>query len=145
MPKIEGLKSLQTKLRKLESVSKRKDDVTVTVGYTQRYAIYVHERDLNYNRPGSQWKYLETPAREKERDIAKAAANTYGLTGSMEKALIIAGMRLIREAEPLVPVNSGALKASWFVAPKRDEDEAATKAFVRSEFVRMRHESRQKK
>lgn len=146
MPKIEGLKSLIRKFKELRTTSKKKDNVTVTAGYTQRYAIWVHERNIPHKRPATaQWRYLITASREKEAEISRAAVQAYALTGSMEKALIVAGLRLIREAQPLVPVASGALKASSFVAAKRNEDEAAAKAFVVSEFVRLRHESRQKK
>jgi hypothetical protein len=32
----------------------------VEIGYTAEYAPHVHEHDVHYRKPGSQWKFLET-------------------------------------------------------------------------------------
>ena len=37
------------------------------IGYTADYAMWVHEIDKNYTKPGSSWKYLER-ALEEERE-----------------------------------------------------------------------------
>lgn len=42
-----------------------------TVGYTQDYAIYVHENLDARHKPGKIAKYLERPAREEKEQLAK--------------------------------------------------------------------------
>jgi hypothetical protein len=39
------------------------------IGYTAAYAIYVHEINRNYKKPGTQWKYLETAMKEKQKEV----------------------------------------------------------------------------
>ena len=34
-------------------------DLVVEIGYTAYYAVFVHEIDKNYRKPGSSWKFLE--------------------------------------------------------------------------------------
>ena len=61
---IGAVKSYFKKALSVVGVSKSSPDMSVEVGYTQSYAIYVHE-NLNSNHPnGGQAKYLEQPARE---------------------------------------------------------------------------------
>ncbi len=107
-----------------------KDNVTVVTGYSARYAIWVHEltamklkgqprpgnRGSFWDPPGrGQAKYLEAPARRLGRTVlGKIARTVYKRTHSMEQALLVAGLRLQRESQKLVPVDFGILKASAF-------------------------------
>ena len=44
-------------------------NTVVLVGYTMFYAVYVHENLEARHAPGKTAKYLETPLREKQREI----------------------------------------------------------------------------
>lgn len=39
------------------------------IGFMALYAVFVHEIDRNYRKPGSQWKYLETAINENHQKI----------------------------------------------------------------------------
>lgn len=67
----------------------------------------------------AQAKFLEAPARTLRPELARIINQVYAKTKDMQKALIAAGLRLIRESIQLVPVDTGNLKNSWFV---RTED-----------------------
>ncbi len=127
---IKGVGSLLQKLKRRIRVSKRKDDVAVIVGYTAAYALFVHEsiemKLKGQKRPkpskGKYWdpqnraqaKFLEQPARENQKqyaDIIKTAAKA---TKSLEKGLLLAGLRLQADSQRLVPVDTGNLKGSAF-------------------------------
>lgn len=41
------------------------------IGYTASYALYVHEMD-KVHKPPTQWKFLETALKEKEREALEA-------------------------------------------------------------------------
>ena len=41
-----------------------KDDIIGEIGYTAYYAVYVHEIEKEYRKPGSSWKYLENTIKE---------------------------------------------------------------------------------
>ncbi len=107
---------------------------SVTVGFTQRYAIYVHEIKKNYRVGG--WKYLETPARDHANDIAKSIANAFKRTKDLKKSLFIGGLLLQRYAQESVPVDTSALKASAFTCNTKDVDSVAQAAFTKSEGIR---------
>lgn len=114
MPRIENVKAVQRKLRDLIAKSMKKDIGGVIVGYTAAYAIYVHE-NMNAKHTVGQAKFLEKPAREK-RDVLAALVATAAKAGvGLQKALVIAGLRLKRESQELVPVDTGNLKGSAFV------------------------------
>ena len=135
MPRLENFTRLQKKLQKMKVESKVKDDTSVTVGFSQNYAVWVHERKATH-KEGKEWKFLETPARQLESELGRIALEAYKKTGSMLKALLVAGMRLQRAVQEIVPIDTAALKASAFTAPTAREDEAAAKAYVKSEFVK---------
>jgi len=133
MADVVGLKRVQQAIRRL---AEKYDEAGVTVGYTQRYAIHVHERKASH--PTGQWKYLETPARKLKGEIAKIFLRVLKRTGSIEKALLVAGLRLQRESQDkFVPVLTGALKASAFTARAKDIEAVANAAFSVSERKRM--------
>lgn len=117
--------------------------MSVIVGYTAHYALYVHEapmtmkgqprtvwytdsqgrrRKTNIPRKGLYWdpqsratnKFLERPFREKQREIRKVIRTTAQKTGSYKYALIQGGLYLQRVSQEMVPVDTGNLKASAF-------------------------------
>lgn len=110
MPQVKGLKSLVEKLKAQGAKGKRVD---VLVGYTQNYALAVHENLSAYHTVG-QAKYLEQPARENKKRYA-AIVRALSLKGvPLDQALVAAGLELQRDSMLLVPVDTGALKASAF-------------------------------
>jgi len=112
--KIEGLKDVS---RALGSASRkyggRSGNPSVIVGFTQKYALKVHE-DLKTPHRVGQAKYLEQPARELEKELRQLIAAAMKAKATLSKALLVAGLRIQREAQLLVPVDTGALRASAF-------------------------------
>lgn len=127
MVKIDRVGNLVRQFRNLQKEAAKGDD-TVTVGYVQNYAVYVHENLESYHRVG-QAKYLEQPARTMRGELVRIVKSVYLKTKSLSKALLLAGLRLQRESQKLVPVDTSALKASAFTALKKDEESAALDAF----------------
>lgn len=84
--------------------------VEVVVGYTQSYALEVHERVDIPHKNGKQAKYLEGPARTYEREIV-ALVNS---EKELKDGLLKAGLFLQRVSQEVVPVDTGALRASAF-------------------------------
>ncbi len=115
MAKVEGLSSLVAKLQALITKSKKEDDVSVSVGFTQNYALPVHE-NLQAKHPVGSAKFLEQPAREMSNDGTFSgiftAAKKAGKTTA--QALLLCGLRLQRESQLLCPIDTGALRASAF-------------------------------
>lgn len=101
--------------RKIRDLSQKfgKTDVKVIVGFTQYYAIYVHE-NLESRHPVGQAKFLEEPYRQMLPELKDMIAR--GMRKGLDalQALIMAGLRLQREAQLLCPVDTGALKNSAF-------------------------------
>ena len=127
---IVNLTSLLRKLEKIERHSKKVNNGSVIVGYSASYAVYVHEnveekwrgRPRRSPSKGNYWdpagrgrsKFLEYPARTIQRELGTIIAETTKRGASVMQALLIAGMRLQRESQLLVPVDTGNLKASAF-------------------------------
>jgi hypothetical protein len=132
--RVDGLNKLRAKLNKLAKQAKESAGVVV-VGFTQRYAIHVHENMDAYHKVG-QAKYLEAPARRLQGELGKIVEEEVLKGRSIKKGLIIAGLRLQREAQLLTPVDTSALKASAYTAYEEDNEAAAAAAFARSEQVR---------
>lgn len=113
MAKIEGLQRLVSKLRDKAAKATKDADVSVLVGFVASYAIFVHENLEAYHKVG-QAKFLEQPAREM-RDVLWGIVRVALEAGkTMAQGLVLAGLRLQREAQKLCPVLTGNLKASAF-------------------------------
>jgi hypothetical protein len=127
-----GFKRLFSKFKKLHEEARRASLPVVTVGFTAAYALYVHEKvEMKLKgqpRPGknrgrfwdpqgrAQAKFLEEPARQMSDsgELGRVVAEMYQQTGSLEQALLAAGLRLQRAAMLKVPVDTGNLKNSAF-------------------------------
>lgn len=94
---------------------KVEETVSVVVGFQARYAIFVHENLEARHRIG-QAKYLEQPAREMAPELGLMVGKLVKSGMSLEKALVVAGLRLQRAAQQLTPVDTGNLKNSAFTA-----------------------------
>lgn len=133
--RIEGLDKLKRRLEKMYKEAKAAQGATVQVGFTQRYAIYVHE-DLDAYHKVGQAKYLEAPARRLSGELARIIREAYAKSKNMVKSLLLAGFRLQREAQLLTPVDTSALKASAYTSEESQADQTANAAFQRSENIR---------
>jgi hypothetical protein len=106
--------------------AKKKADVyddsnkSVVVGYTQNYAIYVHE-NLEAHHDVGEAKFLEKPYKNLARELAKVIATSMATGKRLIDALLLAGLRLQRESQKLVPVDTGALKNSAFTAIEHEQ------------------------
>jgi hypothetical protein len=128
--RVEGVDKILQQIG--ERIKKTAQDLNavVAVGYSTAYALYVHEniemkwRGLPRRHPakGVYWgpkgqaKFLEQPFRELNRsgvtgDIVRKAL----LRGAtMSQALVLAGLRIQRDSQKLVPIDTGTLKNSAF-------------------------------
>jgi hypothetical protein len=127
MAKVEGVSKLLSQLKAREKA--RGKDASVVVGYTAATAIFVHEnvemklqgqprpkgRGLYWDPQGrGQAKFLEQPFRTLRPEFARIIREALSKGKTIEQALLLAGLRLQRESMMLVPVDTGALRASAF-------------------------------
>ena len=119
MPEIQNITSLQRKLENLRTRYTGSGTPSVVVGYTANYAVYVHERPAIHN-PGQQWKFLEQPARELGGMMGNMLSEALASGVKLLQALYLLGMRLQRESQEIVPIDTGNLRASAFTAREDD-------------------------
>ena len=110
---VENLTKLVEKLRARVAQTLEDSELNCVVGFTQKYAVYVHE-NLEAHHPVGQAKFLEQPARELAPELGRMIVENLKRRRSMSQALLLAGLRLQREAQLLCPVDTGALKGSAF-------------------------------
>lgn len=132
---IVGLHKLTRSLERLHAKMAKDKDASVSVGYTMNYALPVHERVRAKHTVGES-KYLEKPFREYRTTIANLIKDALKRGATLEQALMVGGLRLQRESQALVPIDTGALRASAFTSPTRDEDRAAEASRQRGEVIR---------
>ena len=113
--KVEGLERLKSKISELRKKSKKENDVGVVVGYSQKYAMAVHEVPSTHKK-GKQWKYLITPFRQLGSSgvLGRIVVEEVKKSGSVTAGLLLAGLRVQRDSQQIVPVDTSALKASAF-------------------------------
>jgi hypothetical protein len=131
--KVERLEKVIAALKKKAAEAQEASKVSVAVGYTAAYALYVHEnlemklagqprrsgtgKGLYWDPQGqAQSKFLEQPARELSNsgDLVRIVLEVLSKGGTFSQALVAAGMRIQRESMLLCPVDTGLLKASAF-------------------------------
>jgi len=108
---IIGLKRLNQRLRRL--LDQVAGSPSVVVGYGTNYAIYVHE-NLKARHVVGEAKFLERPARElsDSGELSDLVKQDLRLGRTLEQALLRAGLRIQRESQKRVPVDTGTLRAS---------------------------------
>lgn len=109
MAQVDKTKLIEALVKKIKNT----ESVSVNVGYTQAYALYVHENREAYHHVGRAG-YLLDVAREIKDEIFRVAATTFKKTGNLGTAILLAGLRLQRESQLNVPIDTGALKGSAF-------------------------------
>lgn len=117
---------------------------SVIVGYTQSYAVHVHE-NLQAVHPVGQAKYLEQPARMYANEIAAIVRQAYQRGVRLGLALVMGGLRLQRESQKLVPVDTAALKGSAFTATQDNLEAESMAAYRRGEAIREQELANRKK
>jgi len=118
MAEIQNLRALEDKLRKLSRAYGNSPKEAVRVGYTANYAVYVHE-NMEARHTVGQAKYLEKPAREMKPEFRRIIEDSMRKGATLLKALLLTGLRLQRESQDLVPIDTGNLRASAFTEEDR--------------------------
>jgi hypothetical protein len=115
MADIERVNAVIESLKAKAQKAKNDTNVSVAIGYTQAYAIYVHE-NLEAKHPVGQAKFLEQPMRQLSNDgtFKKILLNAARAKHSIAEGLVLCGLRLQADSQKLCPVDTGALKNSAF-------------------------------
>lgn len=120
------------KLRKYCRENQGKN-VSIVVGYSQSYALEVHER-IDVRRRVGQPKFLETAARQLEPEIRETLRRSP--QNKLAENMLRCGLLIQREAQKLTPVDTSALKASAFTTVEEDLERVSTEARARAEIIR---------
>ena len=136
MVKIENMSRLIARLKTMQANTPAQRESAAT-GFTQRYALYVHEDPLANHAPGKSWKYLELPAKQLREEIFVIVMKVYKKTKSMAQALLFGCLRLQRAAQEIVPIDTSALKNSAWTALEKDIPNVSNAAFAKSEAIRL--------
>lgn len=142
MPQVTGLSSLVQKLKDKVTASVKGDNTSVIVGFSTGYAVFVHENlealhGAAYNAayadqiasgamhdrgPRQQAKYLEQPARELNNngELRRILTEGYKRGLNLEQCLMLCGLRIQRESQNLVPVDTGLLRSSAFTKVSKE-------------------------
>jgi hypothetical protein len=142
MPKVEGVDKVMKAFERLAKKADEDGRASVTVGYTQQYAVFVHEDLAATHKEGKRAKFLEGPARQQAAVLAGIIRTAAKQGLPLIKGLLLAGLRLQRESQLIVPIDTGALKASAFTAPTDQVAEIAGAAYERSQAIKAAHETR---
>jgi len=134
MAKLERAENVTRLLRQLYAKAARHRYVSVVVGYTQNYALWVHETDRNYRVGG--WKYLQRAATALRTTLPAIVRQAMRSKAGLEQGLLLAGLRLQRDSQTNTPVDTSALKASAFTALEKDAGSAAADARAQSDAIR---------
>ena len=114
MANVSGFKKFEATLKaKLAKAKAGGGRVSVHVGYTQNYAIYVHE-NLNAKHPVGKAKFLEDPFKELSPKAGRIVAAHMKQGKTLEEAIVLLGLLLQRNSQEEVPIDTGALRASAF-------------------------------
>lgn len=148
MANVEGFVKLAAQLSGYRAKMSSSPQVSVLVGYTAKYALFVHENvemkwrgfprdrsirkgrgdDIAYTgysaskRKGLFWgphgqaKFLEAPARtlDSSGELGRIVLEALLKKKNIGQALLLAGLRIQRESQKLVPIEFGLLRASAF-------------------------------
>jgi hypothetical protein len=129
MAQVENVEKVIATLRAKAAAAIKDNNVSVVVGYTAAYALYVHEmmepKHLGEPRAsgiGTYWgpngspKFLEAPFREMNNsgELGKIIKGALQQKRTMAQALLLAGLALQAASMKRVPVEYGNLRASAF-------------------------------
>lgn len=106
--------SLIRQLTARQLTARRDSSLVLVIGFSAAYAIYVHE-NLEVVHTNGQAKFLETVLRRNRAYYAKIVADKIRQKKGLKFAMLAAGRAVLRDAQELVPVDTGNLKESGFV------------------------------
>jgi hypothetical protein len=110
--KIEGFKRVTSVLGGLAVKARREGARSrYAVGFQAPYAVYVHE-NLQAHHSVGQAKFLEQPMRENRAKYRALIRQLMKRRFTIDQAMLGAARALLRDALPLVPVDTGRLKKS---------------------------------
>ena len=112
---------------------RRPENIVVVVGYSQSYALEVHERTDVSRRVGGP-KFLENALRKNENRVREALRRAK--IEEMPDAMVRVGLLIQRDSQLECPVDTSALRASAYTALQAEADRAATEANSRAEVIR---------
>jgi hypothetical protein len=139
-----NISRLIRRLREQLAKDSKENKGTVVVGYTMNYAIYVHEDPNAKHAEGKSWRYLATPAHALRLfEFPRLARETFIRTGSVLKAILVCGLRLQRASQEIVPIDTGALRASAFTCFEEDLEQVSKASQARGEAIRKAADMRQ--
>lgn len=146
---LKGLGNVLAALQELKTRYYEGKPPEVWIGYTQSYALYVHEVQASHTGPGrtGKWKYLTDPARRLNNDgtLKQLVLEALKVGTKLPTAMIRAGMRIQRESQKEVPVDTSALKASAVTAFAHEFEGKARTVFDQSEAIRLAELDRRRK
>lgn len=134
--KIEGLERVNRMIQRSINRVKPFEELQTEIGYTQTYALIVHE-DLEVYHPYGQAKYLEMPSRRYRSNIYKVIAAGLGRGLSFQKSLLEGCEFLRQTAIPFTPIDTGALRLSTYISTLSKASVIAAKTFAVSEAHRL--------
>lgn len=143
MAAIDGLERVTERINELQR-NWGKPVEPVVVGYAAQYGVFVHE-NLEAKHTVGQAKFLEQPARENQTEIAEAIATMAAKHKDLQKAVFAGGLLLQRKSQPLVPVDTGNLRAGAFTALESEVEQAAGKAAEAGAAKRAKTEAKRNK
>lgn len=120
MAEVQKIKELSSQLTGRLKRSQSEDQRRINVGFTAAYAIYVHE-DLEARHVVGQAKYLSDAVWRFKDVVSQLVVDAMKRGLTMEQALLIGGLRIQRESQLLVPIDTGNLKNSAFTSIVLDE------------------------
>lgn len=133
MAKLIGAEKVHLALR---IVAKKLDGQkgSVYFGYSQPYARRQHETHK------TQAKFLERPFRRMKSSgrLKLEVIESYRTTGKMQPALKAAAQQILEESQIDVPVETGALRASSFIASDKELIGAMIKARTEGNQLRLK-------
>lgn len=118
MARVNGFKGVSAVLKNQADRFKGEGKPVAVVGYTQHYAIWVHE-NLTAHHPIGKAKFLEGPARRLGKELMRMVSTGIAKGLSVTQSLTMAGLRLQRESQKECPVDTGALRNSAFTRIER--------------------------
>lgn len=109
---ISGFDRVIAQLSKREQLAKTENCSAIT-GYTAAYAVYVHE-DRAAGHTVGKAGFLLDPFRRLEREIGSMVLTGVRSGLSLAQSILRAMLRVQRESQKEVPVDTGALRNSAF-------------------------------
>jgi hypothetical protein len=145
MARVEGIDRVQKALEKLKKrYNPYDEELSVVVGYSMNYAVYVHENKAAKH-PVGKAKFLEDPARQLGSELSSMISQDVKKGLKIIDSLLIAGFRLRRESQEQVPVDTSALRSSAFTCKEADLETEAAAAKARGEALQTKVQGRRAK